>query len=207
MDVASFAPNAWGLCDMHGNVAEWCLDHFSYAENFYESPEATGRNPVNEEATAGDRTVRGGSWVDVDEYSHGELCRSSARIGMSPDERAEDLGFRVAWFDAAPDEIRGAAMMADAIARAALPPPDAAAQACQENLARLDGAVAQWALDNGAAVSDTVTLDQIVQMGYLRAAPVCPAGGTYGSPGGSPNSFTAGGEVTCSLGGTHTLPH
>jgi RNA polymerase sigma factor (sigma-70 family) len=125
MDVASFAPNAWGLYDMHGNVAEWCLDSFDYAENFYERPEAAGRNPINEDAASGDRVVRGGSWVGTDLYPHGELCHSSGRFGMGRDARAEDLGFRVVWFDAEPSQIRGAATMAEATARAALPPPDA----------------------------------------------------------------------------------
>jgi formylglycine-generating enzyme required for sulfatase activity len=34
--VGSYAPNAWGLYDMHGNMMEWCLDHYSADPTGYE---------------------------------------------------------------------------------------------------------------------------------------------------------------------------
>ena len=54
--VGSFAPNAWGLLDMHGNVWEWCHDwHCPYAE----SPET---DPVGQ-CASNLRVIRGGSWA------------------------------------------------------------------------------------------------------------------------------------------------
>ena len=57
--VGSFAPNAYGLYDMAGNVWEWVADWFD--PHYYEqSPEA---NPLGPDSGK-DKVLRGGSWVD-----------------------------------------------------------------------------------------------------------------------------------------------
>ncbi len=67
--VGQKQPNAWGLYDMHGNVAEWCND--SYNESYYNSSDGTDPHGP----TAGDkRVLRGGSWRTSE-----ESCRVSAR--------------------------------------------------------------------------------------------------------------------------------
>lgn len=56
----------------------------------------------------------------------------------------------------------------------------AEARACQANLAKLDGAKEQWALDNGKKMGDSVSMDDLVGPTlYLKRTPVCPTGGTY----------------------------
>jgi formylglycine-generating enzyme required for sulfatase activity len=78
--------NGFGLFDMHGNVIEWCLDYWH--ENYNGAP-SDGRSWE----TAGDtryRVLRGGSW-----YRHASHCRSADRSRLTPDSRAENLGFRV----------------------------------------------------------------------------------------------------------------
>jgi formylglycine-generating enzyme required for sulfatase activity len=81
--VGSFAPNAWGLYDMHGNVWEWCQDW----DGFYPSTEAV--NPVGPE-NGQDRVLRGGSF-----YAPPSGCRSATRVRHSPKIRGMNLGFRV----------------------------------------------------------------------------------------------------------------
>jgi formylglycine-generating enzyme len=72
--VGQKSPNAWGLYDMHGNVAEWC--HDNYGENYYQQKE--GQNPHG--PAAGDkRVLRGGSWA-----TRADACRSSARNSETP---------------------------------------------------------------------------------------------------------------------------
>jgi len=67
--VGQKSPNAWGLYDMHGNVAEWCED--VYSEDGYQKAE--GRDPRGP-AGGNKRVLRGGSWRTGEDN-----CRASAR--------------------------------------------------------------------------------------------------------------------------------
>jgi formylglycine-generating enzyme required for sulfatase activity len=77
--------NAFGLSEMHGNVWEWCQDHWH--EN-YEGAPADGSAWISDEQA--ERVLRGGTWHDLPRY-----CRSASRIYHSPDTRDDYIGFRV----------------------------------------------------------------------------------------------------------------
>ncbi|MEO0479460.1 MAG: SUMF1/EgtB/PvdO family nonheme iron enzyme [Planctomycetota bacterium] len=90
--VAQKEANAFGLFDVHGNVAEWCEDpwHDDYqgAPNDGSVWELSG-----ESQGSANRVVRGGSFLDLAQF-----CRSACRNGGRPGSRARALGFRPARF-------------------------------------------------------------------------------------------------------------
>ena len=61
-ECATKKPNAWGVYDMHGNVAEWTLDE--YAEDFYGRAKGKIHEPWNKPSSVHARVYRGGSWDD-----------------------------------------------------------------------------------------------------------------------------------------------
>ncbi|MBQ9585751.1 MAG: formylglycine-generating enzyme family protein [Muribaculaceae bacterium] len=83
-DVATKQPNELGLCDMSGNVWEWCQDWYG---NYTEGVQVDPAGP-----TSGSRRVnRGGSW----DFSAG-CCRVANRNGGDAGRRNDYLGFRLA---------------------------------------------------------------------------------------------------------------
>jgi formylglycine-generating enzyme required for sulfatase activity len=75
--VGSFAANAFGLHDMHGNVYEWCSDIYT----LYQQPAL-----INEVR----RVTRGGAWE-----SRPEMARSAVRLPRNPTWCCDATGFRV----------------------------------------------------------------------------------------------------------------
>jgi len=85
--VGSFLPNAFGLHDVHGNVAEWCAD--AHALHFYvESPRD---EPFNVPSGDEPRVVRGGAY-----NGDASFCRSGARISGDPHGGGSAQGLRPA---------------------------------------------------------------------------------------------------------------
>jgi formylglycine-generating enzyme required for sulfatase activity len=97
--VGSFkVANAFGLYDMHGNVWEWCMDHWH--ENYANAP-IDGSAWLDEHVSGSAqldgnvledyaRVLRGGSW-----YLDPSICRSTARSRHMADVSYNDLSFRI----------------------------------------------------------------------------------------------------------------
>ncbi len=83
--VGSFAPNAFGLYDMHGNVWEWCQDNW---HGNYKNAPNNGSAWLSKKSSI--RVIRGGSW-----YCNPIFCRSAYRSSSRCDNRDDLIGFRV----------------------------------------------------------------------------------------------------------------
>lgn len=91
--VGMFPANGWGLHDMHGNVWEWCLDHW---HGTYDDAPFDGRawiDPAAKDSEAEEeqsRLLRGGSW-----FLRSRFCRAACRNDARPGNRNSRIGFRV----------------------------------------------------------------------------------------------------------------
>ncbi len=82
--VGSLKANPFGLCDMHGNVWEWCNDFYD-AKYYAQSP---AENPAGP-STGALRVSRGGAWSRTPVN-----CRSCVRRSGSPTLKHVNIGFR-----------------------------------------------------------------------------------------------------------------
>ena len=75
-------PNPWGLFDMHGNVAEWCLDQY---EEGYKPPTGVAMDPWLRATRPYPHVVRGGAWRDLPED-----VRSATRLASDKSWKQQD---------------------------------------------------------------------------------------------------------------------
>jgi len=86
-DVCSFPANAWELYDMHGNVWEWCADHW---HDTYDNAPTDGSSWIDDSGNNLLRVLRGGSW-----FSNPSDCRSASRSRWHQATRNGLVGFRL----------------------------------------------------------------------------------------------------------------
>jgi len=81
--VGQRRPNAWGVCDTHGNVWEWVQDWYGAY------PAGSVTDPPGP-SSGSSRVIRGGSWSADAGY-----CRASVRDLNASSRRVDYLGFRL----------------------------------------------------------------------------------------------------------------
>jgi sulfatase modifying factor 1 len=86
LDVGSLMPNAWGIYDMHGNVAEFCRDWYA---DYDGKAETDPKGPEDKPKTQ-QHVVRGGAW-----RSYAGACRSACRLRSGANRRCNHLGIRL----------------------------------------------------------------------------------------------------------------
>jgi formylglycine-generating enzyme required for sulfatase activity/mono/diheme cytochrome c family protein len=82
--VGKKKPNPWGLYDMHGNVAEWCLDQ--YVASYDDYMKSLMKDGWVRSTTPYPHSVRGGRWDDEDPAK----CRSAIRIASDKSWKQQD---------------------------------------------------------------------------------------------------------------------
>lgn len=87
-NIGLYPSNNFGLSDFHGNVWEWCLDHWH--DSYIGAPN-NGSSWITDKNSSC-RLIRGGSWNRIPSF-----CRSATRNFMSPNTKSNSVGFRIVY--------------------------------------------------------------------------------------------------------------
>jgi formylglycine-generating enzyme required for sulfatase activity len=88
--VGRYGSNRWGLCDMHGNIFEWCRDWYHERLPGGVDPDLSDVRGTPNRDGSYSRCRRGGAWNDPSPF-----IRSASRLRYEPERRSDHIGFRV----------------------------------------------------------------------------------------------------------------